>query len=189
MKDDQLTPRMTQTAKGLWIVYFALTLACFVAVLARRHVVDRRADPQLHDAFARRLLLPRREHRLFRFARDRGRRDRLHDARGHQLRDAFPRLAGAQLRRRAHRQRAAVLPRACSRRASSVITCFLWLRRRLSGLLDGAALRARSTRSRSRPTPATRRSTTRSGRCSRRCGSCSSGRSSRARAPPAAASR
>ena len=31
MKDDQLTPRMTQTAKGLWIVYFALTLACLVA--------------------------------------------------------------------------------------------------------------------------------------------------------------
>jgi trk system potassium uptake protein TrkH len=31
MKDDQLTPRMTQTAKGLWIVYFALTLACLAA--------------------------------------------------------------------------------------------------------------------------------------------------------------
>ncbi len=31
MKDDQLTPRMTQTAKGLWMVYFALTVACFAA--------------------------------------------------------------------------------------------------------------------------------------------------------------
>ena len=31
MKDDQLTPRMTQTAKGLWLVYFALTGACFLA--------------------------------------------------------------------------------------------------------------------------------------------------------------
>ena len=31
MKDDQLTPRMTQTAKGLWIVYFALTAVCFAA--------------------------------------------------------------------------------------------------------------------------------------------------------------
>ncbi len=31
MKDDQLTPRMTQTAKGLWIVYFALTFTCFLA--------------------------------------------------------------------------------------------------------------------------------------------------------------
>lgn len=29
MKDEQLTPRITQTAKGLWIIYFALTLACF----------------------------------------------------------------------------------------------------------------------------------------------------------------
>src|SRR5262245_14538553 len=31
MKEEQLTPRMTQTAKGLWTIYFALTLACFVA--------------------------------------------------------------------------------------------------------------------------------------------------------------
>jgi trk system potassium uptake protein TrkH len=31
MKDDALTPRMTQTAKGLWIVYVALTAACFLA--------------------------------------------------------------------------------------------------------------------------------------------------------------
>jgi trk system potassium uptake protein TrkH len=31
MKDDQLTPRMTQTAKGLWMVYFVLTLVCFAA--------------------------------------------------------------------------------------------------------------------------------------------------------------
>jgi trk system potassium uptake protein TrkH len=31
MKDEQLTPRMTQTAKGLWIIYFALTLACLGA--------------------------------------------------------------------------------------------------------------------------------------------------------------
>jgi trk system potassium uptake protein len=31
MKDDHLTPRMTQTAKGLWIVYFVLTGACFLA--------------------------------------------------------------------------------------------------------------------------------------------------------------
>jgi trk system potassium uptake protein TrkH len=31
MKEEQLTPRMTQTAKGLWTIYFALTAACFVA--------------------------------------------------------------------------------------------------------------------------------------------------------------
>jgi trk system potassium uptake protein TrkH len=34
MKDEQLTPRVTQTAKGLWIIYFALTLGCFGAYLA-----------------------------------------------------------------------------------------------------------------------------------------------------------
>jgi trk system potassium uptake protein TrkH len=31
MKEEQLTPRMTQTAKGLWIIYFALTFACLLA--------------------------------------------------------------------------------------------------------------------------------------------------------------
>jgi trk system potassium uptake protein TrkH len=31
MKDDALTPRMTQTAKGLWMIYVALTAACLVA--------------------------------------------------------------------------------------------------------------------------------------------------------------
>src|SRR6476660_347634 len=31
MKDDQLTPRVTQTAKGLWSVYIALTTACLIA--------------------------------------------------------------------------------------------------------------------------------------------------------------
>jgi trk system potassium uptake protein TrkH len=31
MKDSQLTPRMTHTAKGLWVVYAAITLACVAA--------------------------------------------------------------------------------------------------------------------------------------------------------------
>jgi trk system potassium uptake protein TrkH len=31
MKDDQLTPRLTQTAKGLWLIYAALTLACLLS--------------------------------------------------------------------------------------------------------------------------------------------------------------
>src|SRR5262249_35993447 len=31
MKDEALTPRMTQTAKGLWIIYVVLTVACFFA--------------------------------------------------------------------------------------------------------------------------------------------------------------
>ena len=31
MKEDKLTPRIAETAKGLWAVYFALTLACLLA--------------------------------------------------------------------------------------------------------------------------------------------------------------
>jgi trk system potassium uptake protein TrkH len=31
MKEDQLTPRLTETAKGLWLIYAALTLACLLA--------------------------------------------------------------------------------------------------------------------------------------------------------------
>ncbi len=31
MKDTKLTPRIAETAKGLWLVYFGLTLACFLA--------------------------------------------------------------------------------------------------------------------------------------------------------------
>jgi trk system potassium uptake protein TrkH len=34
MKADQLTPRITETAKGLWLVYAALTAACFLAYRA-----------------------------------------------------------------------------------------------------------------------------------------------------------
>jgi trk system potassium uptake protein TrkH len=30
MKEDQLTPRLTQTAKGLWLIYAALTLVCIL---------------------------------------------------------------------------------------------------------------------------------------------------------------
>jgi trk system potassium uptake protein TrkH len=31
MKDQKLTPRIADTARGLWVVYFVLSLACFVA--------------------------------------------------------------------------------------------------------------------------------------------------------------
>ncbi len=34
MKDSQLTPRIAQTAKGLWLVYAGITLACFLAYWA-----------------------------------------------------------------------------------------------------------------------------------------------------------
>jgi trk system potassium uptake protein len=31
MKDQKLTPRIAETARGLWVVYFAIALACFLA--------------------------------------------------------------------------------------------------------------------------------------------------------------
>src|SRR5258708_14119157 len=31
MKDTKLTPRITETAKGLWLVYALMTLACILA--------------------------------------------------------------------------------------------------------------------------------------------------------------
>ncbi|MDP1718117.1 MAG: potassium transporter TrkG, partial [Burkholderiales bacterium] len=34
MKDTKLTPRITETAKGLWLVYAAITLLCFLAYRA-----------------------------------------------------------------------------------------------------------------------------------------------------------
>jgi trk system potassium uptake protein len=34
MKDDKLTPRIAETARGLWTVYFAIALACFAAYRA-----------------------------------------------------------------------------------------------------------------------------------------------------------
>ena len=109
-------------------------------LLARRHVVARRAHPQLHDAFARRILVARREPRLFRFDRDRVRRDRVHDTRRHQLRHAFQNLAGAQPRCCARGQRAAVLSgRSCvERRGHHRIPLG---ERRLSRPADCAALR------------------------------------------------
>ena len=32
MKDSQLTPRMTETAKGLWVIYLMVTLACILSL-------------------------------------------------------------------------------------------------------------------------------------------------------------
>ena len=34
MKDQKLTPRIAETARGLWVVYFAIALACFLAFRA-----------------------------------------------------------------------------------------------------------------------------------------------------------
>ena len=63
VKDEKLTPRITQTAKALWFVYFLITVACILSLQARRHELVRRDLPRLRGAGARRLLDPRRERR------------------------------------------------------------------------------------------------------------------------------
>ena len=42
VKDEKLTPRITQTARALWFVYFLITLACICQPAARRHELVRR---------------------------------------------------------------------------------------------------------------------------------------------------
>ena len=37
MKDSALTPRITETARNLWLVYFSITVACIVSLKAGRH--------------------------------------------------------------------------------------------------------------------------------------------------------
>ena len=69
VKDEKLTPRITETAKALWFVYLAITVAGIVAL--------RVAGMSWFDAIchcilghgARRLLDPRRQRRLLQLAR------------------------------------------------------------------------------------------------------------------------
>ena len=63
MKDQKLTPRITQTAKALWAIYVSLTIACVGRVLARRHGPLRRRRPRLQHRGHGRLLAVRREPR------------------------------------------------------------------------------------------------------------------------------
>ena len=71
VKNEKLTPRITQTAKALWFVYLLITIACAAVAEARRHELVRRDLPRVCDARARRLLDLRRQRRALRFARDR----------------------------------------------------------------------------------------------------------------------
>ena len=79
LKDDKLTPRIAETARGLWTVYFVLSAACLVAYRA--------AGMDWPDAFMHMCttmglggLLARRQLRPLRFTSDRGRGHRVHDA-------------------------------------------------------------------------------------------------------------
>ena len=115
MKDEALTPRMTQTAKGLWIVYVALTAAC---LLAYRAAGMPWLDALIHSFTTLslgRFLVLRRESRLLQLAPDRVRVDGFHAARRHQLRLALPGVAGPQPCALPPRFRAALLSRRARR--------------------------------------------------------------------------
>ena len=93
VKDAKLAPRITETARTLWVVYAGMTAACALALWA--------AGMSLFDAICHAfsimslggVLHPRRQHRLLRFADDRIRADDLHADRGDEFRHPFRRSA------------------------------------------------------------------------------------------------
>ncbi|MEZ5600626.1 MAG: potassium transporter TrkG [Candidatus Competibacteraceae bacterium] len=64
MKDEKLTPRITETAKNLWVIYFGERCVRAV-VLAGRNESLRRGLPQFLHPGAGRFFHSRRQHRLF----------------------------------------------------------------------------------------------------------------------------
>ena len=51
VKNEKLTPRITQTAKALWFVYLLITIAVRGRAEARRHELVRRGLPRVLDAY------------------------------------------------------------------------------------------------------------------------------------------
>jgi len=97
VKDTKLAPRITQSARMLWIVYVTITAACAAGyALAGMSPFD-----AIGHAFAtvcdRRLLALRREPRPFRQPDGRTRCGVLHAGRGRELRSALHRLAQRRL--------------------------------------------------------------------------------------------
>ena len=71
VKNEKLTPRITQTAQALWFVYLLITIACVLALkLAGMNWFDA-VFHSFSTAVARRLLDLRRQHRALRLAGDR----------------------------------------------------------------------------------------------------------------------
>ena len=52
VKDEKLTPRITETAKALWVTYLGLTAARHRCTETRRHELVRCGVPHLHHAVA-----------------------------------------------------------------------------------------------------------------------------------------
>jgi hypothetical protein len=67
MKDQKLTPRMAETAKGLWLVYVILTAALHPGVVGPGHVLLRCRGARLFHHGPGWVLLPRRQPGPLRF--------------------------------------------------------------------------------------------------------------------------
>ena len=127
VKDEKLTPRITQTARALWFVYLLITVACIVGAEARRHELVRRHLPLVRDAGAGRLLDLRRERRPLRLAGDRGRADRVHADRGDELRPALHRLAAEEPAHVRDRRRSQGDAARSSASAPLGVALYIWL--------------------------------------------------------------
>ena len=93
MKDQKLTPRIAETARGLWAVYFVIAAGLLLRLPRGRHGLGRRLHAHVLDDGAGRLLRLRRQLRPLRLAGDRGGGDRLHAAGRRQLRALLRGLA------------------------------------------------------------------------------------------------
>ncbi len=85
MKDAKFTPRISETARGLWGVYFVFSGRLHAGLPLGRHELGRRFHAHVHHHGPGRFLLARCQHRLLRLARGRGRGHGVHGAGGHQL--------------------------------------------------------------------------------------------------------
>ncbi len=68
MKDAKLTPRIAETARGLWAVYFIVVAAVLLRLPLGRHELARRLHAHVHHHGPGRLLVARRQLRLLELA-------------------------------------------------------------------------------------------------------------------------
>ncbi len=67
VKEAGITPRVTETAKGFWVILHRLTAVCRAGLRLQWHELAGCAHPCLQHGFSRRLFQPRRQLRLLRF--------------------------------------------------------------------------------------------------------------------------
>ena len=66
MKDAKLTPRIAETARGLWVVYVGMSVAVHAGLPRGRHGLGRRLHAHVLDDGPGRLLVARRQLRALR---------------------------------------------------------------------------------------------------------------------------